>query len=121
MGRGIEVEEGDVGIEEHWENGNPPVRDARLPVTQPDDPPDLVISGGHFSVGTLKTPPGPAREGGVIIIQVKLRAFDAAHSEHSGSIVGPHHSNAPTVGVGGVKTRYTGDCFGIGHHCDLPT
>lgn len=69
IGRGEEGEIGE-GIEEHWENGYPPVRDARLPVTQPNDPPDLVISGGHLSVGTLKTPPGPAREGSVIVMQV---------------------------------------------------
>jgi len=89
-------------------NGNPAVRDARLPVTQPNDPPDLVISGGHFSIGTLKTPLRPAREASVIVVQVGLSAFNAADREDTGggSSVGPHHSNAPTVGVGGVKTRF---------------
>lgn len=119
------MERGEAGIGEHCENGNPPVRDAELPVTQPNDPPDLVISGGHFSVGTLKTPlqtnpayavesvsiekrrgfraklthPGPAREGSVIIMEVRLCAFNSAHSENTGSSVEPHHSNASTISV----------------------
>lgn len=111
IGRGKAVAEGEVGTligdgEVHCWNGNPAARDAGLSVTQPNDPPDLVISGGHFSIGTLKTPLCPAREGGIVIVQVRLGAFDAADREHTGSSVGPHHSNAPTVGVGGVKTRF---------------
>lgn len=106
MGRGNEVELGDAGIGERWGIAIPVARDVGLPVTQPNDPPDLVISGGHLSVGTLKTPPCPAGEGSVIVMQVGLCAFNSAHSENTGSNVGPHHSNASTISVGGVKTRF---------------
>lgn len=130
IGRGKAVEEGEVGTligdgEVHCWNGYPAERDAGLPVTQPNDPPDLVISGGHFSIGTLKTPLRPtvssvklilqrwvamthlcpARESGTVIVQVGLSAFDAADCEHTGSSVGPHHSNAPTVSVAGNRSH----------------
>jgi hypothetical protein len=45
------------------------------------------------------THPCPAREGSVIVMQVGLCAFNSAHSENTGSNVGPHHSNASTISV----------------------
>jgi len=62
----------------YWELGKADGRlveilDARLSVTQSNDP----LSGGHFALGTSKTPPGPATEGSGIVVHV-VSAFEMA-------------------------------------------
>jgi len=53
----------DDGVERSV-NGEVENMDARLPVTQSDDP----LSGGHFALGTSKPPLGSARERSGIIV-----------------------------------------------------
>jgi hypothetical protein len=77
---GYNIEFGNLGSGEGGEirwSGNEEVEniDARLPVTQSDDP----LSGGHFALGTSKPPLGSARERSRVVVHV-VGAFDMAHS-----------------------------------------
>jgi len=73
----------------------------RLSVTQSGDP----LSGGHLALGMSKTPPGPARERGRVIVHGVV-ALDVADSKHARNHVGRESpiSNGSTA-VGGANTR----------------
>jgi hypothetical protein len=77
--------------------------DARLPVTQSDDP----RSGGHFALGASKAPPGSARERSGIIVHI-VGALKVANSKDGGFVSVARKrspiSNGLTT-VGGAKTR----------------
>lgn len=74
---------------------------ARLSVTQSDDP----LSGGHFTLGMSKTPPGPARERSRVVVH-RVVALNVANGKHARSHVGRESpiSNGSTA-VGGANTR----------------
>lgn len=76
--------------------------DAGLSLTQSDDP----RSGGHFTLGTSKTPPGPARVGSRVVVDV-LVVLKVADCQDAGlgvvEAVGPIPNGVTTVG--GAKTR----------------
>jgi hypothetical protein len=89
------------GEGENDELGDWEMMDARLPVTQSDDPP----SGGHFAVGMSKTPPGTARERSRVIVHV-VGALDLANGKYARSVVASESPipNGETA-VGGAKTK----------------
>lgn len=77
--------------------------DGGTPVTCPTDP-----LGGHFSTGTSKTPPRPAREGGRIVIYFRLCRLLVEGSE---GVAGGGESRCPIanglpVTVAGARTRF---------------
>jgi len=53
------------------------ILDARLSVTQSNDP----LSGGHFALGTSKTPPRPATEASRVVVHV-VGAFEMADGQY---------------------------------------
>lgn len=86
------------------ERGEEVKEDAGLSVTQSNDP----RSGGHFTLGGSKAPPGPARDRSVI--DQIFGAFEMADSENTRRGV-ERESPIPNglTTVGGAKTR-----FGLG-------
>lgn len=98
----IDLEKGIDSGEEEMEPESLEKIDAGLPVTQSNDPP----SGGHFSLGTSKAPPGPSREGSGIRV-LFIGALETAHRKHTRLVV---ESNSPIPNglttVGGAKTRF---------------
>jgi len=97
----MDLEKGIDSGEEEMEPDSLEKIDAGLPVTQSNDPP----SGGHFSLGTSKAPPGPSREGRIRVLYVS--ALELAHRKHTRLVV---ESNSPISNglttVGGAKTRF---------------
>jgi hypothetical protein len=98
----MDLEKGIDSGEEEMEPESLEKIDAGLPVTQPNDP----LSGGHFSSGTSKAPPGPSREGSGISV-LFISALEMAHRKHTRLVV---ESNSPIPNgmttVGGAKTRF---------------
>lgn len=84
--------------------------DARLPVTQSDDP--LTLSGGHFTWGASKTPPRSARERGRVVVHVVVALYlaDGKNIRCSISEESPISNGRKTVG--GAKTRFLFDKIG---------
>jgi len=83
------------------ENGEVEKMDARLPVTQPDDP----LSGGHFALGTSKPPLGSTRESsGVVVHVVTTKMTNGKHTRHVSREESPISNGLTTVG--GAKTRF---------------
>lgn len=102
----MDLENGIDSGEEEMEPESLEKIDAGLPVTQSNDPP----SGGHFSLGASKAPPGPSREGsGIIVLStiIIIIALKMAHRKHTRLVV---ESSSPIPNglttVGGAKTRF---------------
>jgi len=92
----------DDSVDERSEEGEEEgANDARLSVTQSDDP----LSGGHFAVGTSKPPPRPARERSRVVVH-RIGVLQMADRDHARSHVGRESpiSNGLTT-VGGANTR----------------